>query len=379
VGVGLQSFFLGGFECATHVRRDGVRLDLLAATGHERLAESDYSQAQALGLRTVRDGIRWHLVARNPKVYDWSSWLPMLRAAQAADVQVIWDLCHYGWPEHLDIWSASFVAHCAQYARAAAQLVKDETGAVPCFCPINEISFWAWAGGEVGNINPFAVGRGEELKRQLVRAYLACVDAIRSIDRRARFMISEPLIHVVGKTAEPGERAAAQAYRLAQFQAHDMISGHLEPGLGGRPEYLDIVGANFYPDNQWYLQGSTIPLGHHAYRPLREMLAEVAERYGRPLLISETGSEGAARPYWLHHVCAEAMQAMHAGVALEGICLYPILDYPGWDNDRLCHAGLLSMPGILGRRAPHAPLVEELRRQQALFASAARVCDQQTG
>jgi hypothetical protein len=29
---------------------------------------------------------------------------------------------------------------------------------------------------------------------------------------------------------------------------------------------------NYYPDNQWYLGGSTVPMGHYAYRPLRPCL-----------------------------------------------------------------------------------------------------------
>jgi hypothetical protein len=37
-----QSFFLGGFECSSHRRRDGRRLDLLASTHHDMNAESDY-------------------------------------------------------------------------------------------------------------------------------------------------------------------------------------------------------------------------------------------------------------------------------------------------------------------------------------------------
>ena len=31
-----RSFFAAGFECSSHCRRDGRRLDLIAATGHDR-------------------------------------------------------------------------------------------------------------------------------------------------------------------------------------------------------------------------------------------------------------------------------------------------------------------------------------------------------
>jgi hypothetical protein len=364
-----SSFFMAGFECSAHVRPDGVRLDLLQSTRHDSLVAQDYAQVRAYGMRTARDGVRWHLVESRPDVYDWSSWLPMIRAAHTSGVQVIWDLCHYGWPEHLDIWSPRFVEHFYRYARAAAQVVRDETESIPFYCPVNEISYWAWAGGDVARMNPNATGRADELKRQLIRAYIAAVEAVRSVDRRARFIVAEPLINVVGE----GEgRAPAEAWRQAQFQANDMLIGRLAPELGGGPDYLDIVGMNFYPHNQWYLAGDTIPLGHHAYRPLHEMLLEVSERYGRPMLISETGSEGSARPYWLHHVCAEVLHAIRAGAPIEGICLYPVADYEGWDNDRICQVGLLSTAHESGKRAVHDPFLEELQRQEAHFLHALR-------
>jgi hypothetical protein len=366
------SFFLAGFECSAHVRPDGVRLDLLASTRHDRLAPRDYAQVRGYGLRTIRDGVRWHSIERRPRFYDWSSWLPTVRAAQAGGMQVIWDLCHYGWPDHVDVWSAAFVEHFSRYAGAAARVLRNESETVPYFCPINEMSFLAWAGGDAKRMQPAATGRGGELKRQLVRAYIAAVEAIRNVDHRARFLVAEPLIHVVGAG---DAQSRGEAYRLAQFEVHDMLSGRLAPELGGNPDCLDVVGVNFYPNNQWYFGGDTIPLGHHAYRPLREMLLEVHERYRRPLLIAETGAEGSARPYWLHHVCAEVFHALSAGAPIQGICIYPILDYHGWDNDRVCQVGLLSTADEEGRRTVYAPLLEELQREQAHFLRAFRQCE----
>src|SRR4051812_26356509 len=177
-----DSFFLGGFECSTHRRADGRRLDLIAATGHDRLVRQDYASMTDHGIRTVRDGLRWHRIERMPGWYDWSSFLPMLRAARDAGIQVIWDLCHYGWPDNLDIWSPAFVERFARFAEAAAQVVRDETDTVPFFCPVNEISYWAWAGGETALFNPGTRRRGNDLKRQLVRASIAAVDAVRGVD-----------------------------------------------------------------------------------------------------------------------------------------------------------------------------------------------------
>jgi hypothetical protein len=101
-GITFQSFFMAGFECSSHRRPDGVRLDLLDSTGHAALAAEDYRACAAHGLLTARDGLRWHLIEQVPGRYDWSSWLPMLEAAAQVGIEVIWDLLHYGSPDHLD-------------------------------------------------------------------------------------------------------------------------------------------------------------------------------------------------------------------------------------------------------------------------------------
>ena len=362
-----DSYFLGGFECSTHRRHDGRRLDLLAATQHDRVVRRDYQEMIRHGIRTVRDGMRWHLIERSPGCYDWESFLPMLWAARDVGVQVIWDLCHYGWPDGLDIWTPTFVERFSGFAKAVAQVVYAETDAIPFYCPVNEISYWSWAGGEVARFNPLGSGRGDELKRQLVRAAIAAIEAIWSVDPRARIIHTDPVIHVVARLRRPRDRAPAANYRRAQFQSWDMVSGRLRPELGGKPEYLDIIGVNYYSNNQWFLGGRTIKLNHSLYQPFREILTEVYQRYDRPLFVSETGAESEARTPWLRYVAGEVRAAVESGVPVEGVCLYPIVDYPGWANGRHCEVGLLGRLDDQDRRSVHQSFADELRRQQVFF------------
>jgi beta-glucosidase/6-phospho-beta-glucosidase/beta-galactosidase len=362
-----DSYFLGGFECSTHRRRRGRRLDLLAMTGHDRAVAQDYRWMVQHGIRTVRDGLRWHLIETSSGRYDWSSFLPMLHASRDVGVQVIWDLCHYGWPDDIDIWTPAFVERFSRFAGAVARLIRDETDATPFFCPVNEISYWAWAGAEVARFNPLSRRRGSELKQQLVRAAIAAIEAIWSVDSRARIVQVDPVIHIIARADRPQDRKPAEDHRRAQFQAWDMLAGRLWPGLGGQPKYLDILGVNYYSTNQWFLGGGTIELGRPRYRPFREILAEVYERYKRPLFVAETGAESEARAPWLRYVGGEVRAAVEAGIPVEGICLYPITDYPGWTNGRHCRVGLLGLLDRQGRRAVYQPLADELSRQQAMF------------
>ena len=360
-----QGFFMGGFECSSHRRADGRRLDLLSSTQHDVFASDDYRSMLAHGMKTVRDGLRWHLIETSPGVYDWSSFLPQLRAAQRTGVQPIWDICHYGWPDDIDVWSPAFVDRFARFAGATAALVRDECGGTPFYCPVNEISFLAWAGGDTGDINPGARRRGMDLKRQLVRATIAAIDAIRDADPAARIVTVDPVINIVPQT--PAHRRRAEETRLGQYQGWDMIAGELMPELGGSPEYLDIVGVNYYPHNQWFLAGLTIKQGEPNYRPFRDILIETYRRYQRPMFVAETGAEGNRRVPWMRYVCDEVWAAMASGVPVEGICLYPVTDYPGWDNDRHCPTGLLGLPDENGERSVYEDLAAEISRQQKRF------------
>jgi beta-glucosidase/6-phospho-beta-glucosidase/beta-galactosidase len=381
-----QSFWIGGFECSTHRlprrkalgRFGGQRLDLINSTRHDEFAREDYARLQQAGIRTARDGVRWHLIETIPFRYDFSSLLPMLQAARATQTQIIWDLFHYGWPDGLNIWGSEFIDRFARLAGATAQVILEETGGPLFITPANEISFVSWGGGDAGFLNPFAKGRGPELKAQLVRAAIAAIEAVREVDPGARITHAEPIIHIAPDPGYPEDAPAAEAYRMAQFQAWDMIAGRINPELGGRPEYLDVIGVNYYSNNQWIHQDpnlppsrrrkdALLPPSHPLHRPIREMLREVYERYRRPVFIAETGIEGDARPSWLRYIGQEARSAAAAGVELEGLCLYPITDYPGWGDDRHCYSGLWGYADDEGHRPIYEPLAEELAHQRQLW------------
>lgn len=363
-----ETFFIAGFECATHRRRDGLRVDSIAAQQHDRWAARDYAMLAEHAFGAARDGLRWHLAEPVRGSYDWSSWLPQLRGARDAGVRVIWDLWHYGTPDWLGIFERGFPDRFAEFARAAAEVHRREVDAAPVWCPLNEISFYAFIAGDCGEFHPWARGRGDELKRQLVRAGVAAAHALRTVDPRARIVWCEPAIHVTPDGTTPDAFAAAERKRLSQFEALDMLIGRAAPELGGQPGLVDAVGLNFYPHNQSIGDRGHIPLGHHAWRPLSAILAEYHARYGRPLFVAETGAEGCGRTAWLHYVCGEVEQAIAAGVPVEAICWYPITDYHGWDDGRTCPTGLFGLPDAHGRRAVHPPLAREFAAQRGRLA-----------
>ena len=153
-----------------------------------------------------------------------------------------------------------------------------------------------------------------------------------------------------------------------------MLAGRKDPELGGDPAYIDVVGLNYYFHNQWwYPSRRKIPLGHKFYRPLNEILSEYYTRYGRPLMIAETGIENDERPLWLNYVCEQTRTAIEASVPIIGACLYPIANHPGWADNRHCQNGLWGYPNDRGEREIYQPLADELGRQITAF-NAMREC-----
>jgi len=167
---------------------------------------------------------------------------------------------------------------------------------------------------------------------------------------------------------EGAKRCVAEQNLQGMYEAYDWILGMAEPELGGDRSLIDVIGFNFYPHNQWYYEGPTVPMGHHEYRPLADMLLEMNERYKKPMFLSETGAEGSAKPSWLHYVSNEVRDAMSRGADIRGICWYPITAYPGWDNSRHAETGLLSTIVADGSRHVDERLLEEFNVQRALLA-----------
>ncbi|MCL6684738.1 hypothetical protein [Sphingomonas alba] len=360
------SFFQAGFECSSHRRRDGVRLDLIRATSHDRHAASDYRQCAQLGLRTLRDGLRWHLIEKSPGQYDWSSWMPMLEAAERERLQIVWDLFHYGAPDCVDQAGPDFAERFTDFAMAALEVQQSVSRRSPSIVPMNEINFHAWANteGYFPRVGPDEPGW---FKRQLVRAGIMASRAIKERWPDSAIVWAEPLIHIAPHDQRRGTKEAAEVNLQGMYEAYDWIMGLAEPELGGDPSLVDVVGLNFYPHNQWYFEGPTIPMGHHEYRPLADMLVGIGERYRKPVFIAETGAEGSGRPAWLHYVCDEVRDARARGADVQGICIYPVTAYPGWDNSRHCQVGLLSTVGSDGRRHVYEPLADELKRQREIL------------
>lgn len=371
------SFWMAGYEGADHINSSGTALDMGALTQHVEQAGADYEMLRDFGISTVRESAGWRLIEKNGH-FDFSSLQSRLEAARRCDIQIAWTLCHYGWPDDLDIFNDQWLERFARFCRKTCEFLAGSSDVIPVFTPINEISFLTWAICETCLIHPHRGERradGYALKQRLVKASIAGCEAIWEIDPRARILNVDPMIHIVAPSGRPELAPDADRQRSFQFQAWDMLAGLGEPQLGGSAKYLDLVGINYYHGNQWEYQTED-PLHWHlndARRVrLRDLLTEAYERYGHPLVLAETSHVGVGRGAWIREVAEDIASAVTDGIPIEGVCLYPIIDRPDWEHPGHWHnSGLwdLHCGGAVLERRLCQPYAHQLQAAQRSVCS----------
>jgi hypothetical protein len=359
----LGSFFLGGFECSTGRHARGGWLDQVAATAHDRQADGDYALLASAGIRAAREGIRWPAVDQGGRL-SLASVIPVLRAAQRHGCRVVWDLFHFGYPEDLDPFTRAFRRRFSAYARAAARLVAAESDGPHWFTPVNEPSYLAWAGGEAAVFGPGCRGRAPELKRALVEAALEGREAVLDACPGARFLDVDPIVRVVPPEDRPDLKPEADDFNEgAVFECWDALQAR---------GALDVVGVNYYWTNQWEIgTPGHLPLDDPRRESLSALLRRVWQRYRRPILLSETSHLGPQRAPWMREATREVARCLREGIPVVGLCWYPVLSMPEWeDPSQWTLMGLWDVEpdGGAFRRVPCPQVLEALKDAQRELA-----------
>lgn len=372
-----HSFWMAGYECADHLNAFGIRVDLINTTGHLPLIDTDYKNLTQFQISTVREGIRWSKVETNPYQYDWNEVGTMIRIGMANNVQQVWDLCHFGYPDDITPLHPQFTNRFVALCTAFAQFYRSiNTKSTLIVTPINEVSFLSSLGGDAKGTSPYCTNQGWEVKYNLMRAYIKGIDALKAIDPSVRILTTEPLINIVpchSATSEDIENAAA--LHEAQFQVTEILCGRLCPELGGNEDYIDILGYNFYYNNQWtsapheFLDWKLGEL-NPKFIPLHKLLTTAFKKYNRPFVLTETSHPKEDRPMWIKMITDESQKILQAGLPFWGICWYPMVNRPDWDYLHDWHyAGVWDdvYTKDLPARILHTPSSEALLEAQSIL------------
>ncbi|WP_181369468.1 hypothetical protein [Flavobacterium album] len=327
-----RSFFMGGYECADHINRSGDRVNLLKETEHDLRAGEDYDGLANLGIKVVREGICWSAVETAPFVFDFSEVGNRIRLADEKGIQVIWDLCHFGYPDGIYPTHPHFCRRFTALCQAFGEFYHSVSSEPLFVVPINEISFLSWHSGDVRGTVPFAVNCGFDIKYHLCKAALEGIRVLKVVSPDCRIILVEPLICIHGRPEDdPDHLSNLNGH---QFQAMDIIAGRMCPELGGSEEYLDILGFNYYWSSQWEHGTGTLPWPETELKRARvaDLLRMAYLRYKKPIFLSETGHFGEGRAEWIDEITAECVAVLNDNIPLLGACIYPVTDRPDWDD-----------------------------------------------
>lgn len=328
-----NSFFMGGFECADQINRSGVRVNLVKETEHDIRVFEDYQLLSNIGIKVVREGICWSQAEIAPYIFDFSYLNPFFEAANSLDFQIIWDLCHFGYPDGLIPTHPQFVTRFTALCEAFAKYHAEHGKGPLMVVPINEISFLSWHSGDVRGTVPFAINSGDDIKYHLCKAAIEGSKELKRVSPDCIVFAIEPLIQIHAADDSITQEELA-LLNQNQFKSMDILMGRYFPELGGSPDLVDFLGFNYYYNNQWDHNDRTL-CWHEKERPLTplsHLLQMAYQRYFKPMILSETGHFGHDRHKWMKQVTMECINAKRAGVDLRGICIYPVIDRPDWDD-----------------------------------------------
>jgi beta-glucosidase/6-phospho-beta-glucosidase/beta-galactosidase len=348
--------WLTGFECSTFPQ---VGMDELALTQHDRFWGSDILRALDAGCRTIRYGIRWHVVNPQPNVWDWTSVDGPMELMRHLGMEPIVDLFHFGVPTWMGpgVMTSIFPDFQAELCRAFARRYPW----IRWYTPTNEPYIMAQFGGENGAWFPYEHGPHNFVRalRNVAMGLCEGWRAIREERPDARMMISDTceFWHADPADAPARERAARMNER--RFVMHELYGGRLtadhplrpwlvEHGFGeadldwflANPAPLDVIGLDHYPHSEHQLRSGPDGRLIDETRPLdqqhgpAELARQYFERLGRPLIFAETGAPGedAAKIAWLDRLVVQARAARAAGVPLIGITWWGLIDQVDWGS-----------------------------------------------
>jgi beta-glucosidase/6-phospho-beta-glucosidase/beta-galactosidase len=342
-------------------------------------------------------------VQPEPDRWDWT-W-PDLTLNRLLDLGInpIVDLVHYGLPGWMDgaFLNPEFPDRMAEYA---SRLAERFHGRIRWYTPLNEPRITGWYTGKLGWWPPYRRGWSGFVPVMLAiaRGIVKTSHALRAVDPEA------VLVHVDATDVyeSPDPALAEEVHRRQEigFLSLDLAAGKVDQSHSLR-EWLrrngatdadldwfrerallpDLIGLNMYPMfSRKRLVRSSHGLRSQMPYATGDLVEQVAtrywERYGLPMMISETAARKHRRMEWLEASLASVRRTRERGIPLVGYTWWPMFALVAWAyrqsnrpvRDYLEQMGLWDLepgPGEELRRV-RTPLVDAYRERVAGGCSA---------
>jgi beta-glucosidase len=360
----LESAEAGGFLWLTGIEdtfitaphpRTARTLDEYELTEHYARWREDLELVAELGVPAMRYGVPWHRIQPAPDRWDFSWCDGPLEKLTTLGVEPVLDLVHYGVPDWLEaaFGNPDYEHRVEEYATRVGERYR---GTVRTFTPLNEPRITAWYTGKLGFWPPGFRGWRGFLKVlvQVARGIVRTTRALKQV------VPDTTMLHVdagdIYRSESEDLAAEARLREEVGFLTLDLVSGRVderhalhawlrelsfpEDDLDWFKEHritLDLVGVNLYP--LFSLKrikrsgGRTrIAMPYAPASIVEELASDYYRRYGRPVFITETASEGsvARRRAWLEASVLSVRAARSKGVPLCGYTWWPLFALVAW-------------------------------------------------
>jgi beta-glucosidase/6-phospho-beta-glucosidase/beta-galactosidase len=361
-----------GIECSAPLIAGGVRQDELVKTGHRERYAEDIALVAASGVRFLRYGIPFHVVARDPQQLDWTWTDRALAAVREAGIEPIADLVHFGVPDDLTGFGdprlpERFVAYAAAFAERYPW--------VRWYTPVNEPMISATFSAQLGWWNERAADD---------RSFVAAIDRVSTCAAAGMAAIRErrpDAIFIQSDACETWQPASSSALEQAAFlkerrfvtwdlaygrrPAAPVVDWLTANGLGEeRLAWFEeqgssdgcIVGHDYYAGNEWIVEdrGRVRQARPDERAGYAVAAREYHDHFGLPFMLSETNWDGEAAPAWLARTWNDALQLRLEGLPIRGYTWYGFVDHVDWDSCLRENAGRANACGLVDLdRRPH--------------------------
>jgi beta-glucosidase len=329
-------------------------LDEFELTRHYECWREDLALAASIGAKSIRYGFPWYRLSPASGTWDWSWTDEVVAEANRLGLGLIVDLVHYGTPTWLkgSFTDPDYPATVADYAGAVATRYR---GRVAGITPLNEPLVTASFVGLRGIWPPHETGEAG-WSRVVVSLAEGIQRSIHAIRAAAPDM---QIVHVEAThvwTAEDGLSAERLLLDRKNYLPTDLVLGRV--GIGhelhgwlidqgidrGRLEALvagaatpDVIGVNYYPElsarQLARYEDKVVGVTFNAWTGgLASIVRGFADRYGLPILVSETAVEGndEHRVAWLGAVVGLIHSLRRDGLPVAGLVWWPLFDFVDW-------------------------------------------------
>lgn len=362
---------MSGFMFATGIENSyptiagGERVDEMEKCGHYRRWRDDLRITKELGIDHLRIGPAYYLMHEAPGRYRWELFDEVVREMQRLQIEPIIDLLHFGVPDWLsNFQNPDFPRHFAEYAGAFAGRYPH----IRLYTPVNEILITArfsalegWWNERLTTDRSFVTAL-----KHLVKANLFAMRAIEEARPDAVFVQTESFEY--WHANDPSMRQKARFANQVRFLPLDLSFGvdpdplalgyALENGMTEADLDLfrslsstdrRVIGIDYYVTSEHLLMADGADAQAGDALGLAELCREYYDRYGLPLMHSETNLSAERAVDWARKQWMGILRLMEEGVPVIGFTWFSLVDQMDWDtvlrenNGRVSTCGLVDL------------------------------------